>query len=66
MKSLKNLEQCVRCFDLAGQYELSTSAICTILKQMESIKTTKPATGITIIQEIRTSVHEEMERLLLA
>ena len=58
-------EQGVRCVDLARQYERNTSTICTILKQKESIKAINPAKGITIISKLRTSVHEQMERLLL-
>ena len=47
--------------DLARQYERSTSTICTILKQKESIEAIKPAKGITIISKLRTSVHEDAE-----
>ena len=58
-------EQGVRCVDLVRQYKQSTSTICKILKQKESIKTMKPASGITTISKHRTSVHEGMERLML-
>lgn len=58
-------EQGVRVVDLARQYERSTSTICTILKQKDSIKAVKPAKGITIISKRRTSVHEETEDMLL-
>ena len=59
-------EQGVCSSGLARQYEQSTSIICIILKQNESINTIKQAKGIMIILKHRTSVHEEMERLLLA
>lgn len=49
-------EQGVRVSDLARQYERSTSTICTILKQKESIKGITPAKGVKIISKLRTSV----------
>ena len=55
----------VRVSDLALQYERSTSNICTILKQKDAIKSVKTAKGTTIISKLRTSIHDEMERLLL-
>ncbi|XP_066231909.1 zinc finger MYM-type protein 6 isoform X4 [Saccopteryx leptura] len=58
-------ERGVRVADLAKEYDRSTSTICTILKQKESLKAITPAKGIKIISKLRTSVHEEMERLLL-
>uniref|UniRef100_UPI00358F0D9F tigger transposable element-derived protein 1-like isoform X2 n=1 Tax=Myxine glutinosa TaxID=7769 RepID=UPI00358F0D9F len=57
-------ERGVRVVDLAKQYDRSTSTICTILKQKESIKAITPAKGVKIISKLRTSVHEEMEKLL--
>nr|XP_060616130.1 tigger transposable element-derived protein 1-like isoform X1 [Anolis sagrei ordinatus]XP_060616131.1 tigger transposable element-derived protein 1-like isoform X1 [Anolis sagrei ordinatus]XP_060616133.1 tigger transposable element-derived protein 1-like isoform X1 [Anolis sagrei ordinatus]XP_060616134.1 tigger transposable element-derived protein 1-like isoform X1 [Anolis sagrei ordinatus] len=58
-------ERGVRVVDLARQYDRSTSTICSILKQKESIKAITPAKGIKIISKLRTSAHEEMEKLLL-
>ncbi|XP_059549399.1 tigger transposable element-derived protein 1 isoform X1 [Myotis daubentonii] len=58
-------DQGVRVIDLAKQYERSTSTICTILKQKESIQATTPAKGIKIISKQRTSTHENMEKLLM-
>ncbi|XP_067326511.1 probable inactive protein kinase DDB_G0270444 isoform X1 [Anolis sagrei] len=58
-------EQGVRVADLARQYDRNTSTICSILKQKESIKAVAPAKGIKIISKLRTSAHEEMEKLLL-
>ncbi|XP_070268928.1 tigger transposable element-derived protein 1 isoform X2 [Myotis yumanensis] len=58
-------DQGVRVIDLAKQYERSTSTICTILKQKESIQATAPAKGIKIISKQRTSIHENMEKLLM-
>ncbi|XP_070613955.1 tigger transposable element-derived protein 1-like [Erythrolamprus reginae] len=58
-------EKGTRVVDLARKFQRSTSTICTILKQKDILKGVKPAKGATIISELRTSVHEEMERLLL-
>ncbi len=55
----------MRVVDLARQYEHSTSTICTILKQKESIKAITPAKGVKIMSKLRNSVHEKMEKLLL-
>uniref|UniRef100_A0A5F8G8Y5 HTH CENPB-type domain-containing protein n=1 Tax=Monodelphis domestica TaxID=13616 RepID=A0A5F8G8Y5_MONDO len=62
---IKKYERGVRVSDLAKEYDRSTSTICTILKQKELLKVITPAKGIKIISKLRTSVHEEMERLLL-
>ncbi|XP_051783372.1 tigger transposable element-derived protein 1-like isoform X1 [Erpetoichthys calabaricus] len=58
-------DQGVRVVDLAKQYERSTSTICTILKQKKLIKAIMPAKGIKIISKQRTSIHENMEKLLM-
>ncbi|XP_015417010.1 PREDICTED: tigger transposable element-derived protein 1-like [Myotis davidii] len=58
-------DQGVCVIDLAKQYERSTSTTCTILKQKESIQATTPAKGVTIISKQRTSIHENMEKLLM-
>ena len=58
-------ERGVRVVDLAKQYSRSTSTICTILKQKELIKAMTPAKGVKIMSTLRTSVHENMEKLLL-
>jgi hypothetical protein len=58
-------EQGVRVIDLARQYRRGTSMICTVLKQKESIKGITPAKGVTIISKLRTSLHENMEKLLM-
>ncbi|GBM81699.1 Tigger transposable element-derived protein 1 [Araneus ventricosus] len=58
-------EQGVRVPDLARQYGRSTSTICTVLKQKESIKGIAPAKGVTIISKLRSSLHEKMEKLLM-
>ncbi|XP_070607661.1 tigger transposable element-derived protein 1-like [Erythrolamprus reginae] len=46
-------------------FKRSTSTICTILKQTDILKGVKAAKGATIFSQLRTSVHEDMERLLL-
>ncbi|UYV76841.1 TIGD4, partial [Cordylochernes scorpioides] len=58
-------EQGVRVVDLARQYGRSTSMICSVLKRKESIKSVTPAKGLTIISKLRTSLHENMEKLLM-
>ncbi|XP_066940944.1 putative CENPB DNA-binding domain-containing protein 1 [Macrobrachium rosenbergii] len=58
-------DQGVCVMDLARQYNQTTSTICTILKQKESIKAITPAKDVKIISKLRTSAHEEMEKLLL-
>ncbi|UYV60552.1 hypothetical protein LAZ67_1001480 [Cordylochernes scorpioides] len=58
-------EQGVRVVDLSRQYGRSTSMICSVLKRKESIKSVTPAKGLTIISKLRTSLHENMEILLM-
>ncbi|GFY74831.1 tigger transposable element-derived protein 1 [Trichonephila inaurata madagascariensis] len=55
----------VRVVDLSRQYGRSTSMICSVLKRKESIKSVTPAKGLTIISKLRTSLHENMEKLLM-
>ncbi|GBM58246.1 Tigger transposable element-derived protein 1 [Araneus ventricosus] len=57
---IKKNQQGVRVADLARQYGRSTSTICTVLKQKESIKGITPAKGVTIISKLRSSLHEKM------
>ncbi|XP_064101254.1 tigger transposable element-derived protein 1-like [Macrobrachium nipponense] len=57
-------EQGMRVKELAKHYNCTTSTICTILKQKESLKKIKPAKGVKIISKHRTDVHEKMENLL--
>ncbi|GFY55186.1 lachesin [Trichonephila inaurata madagascariensis] len=58
-------EQGVRVVDLSRQYGRSTSMICSVLKRKESIKSVTPAKGLTIISKLRTSLHENMEKVLM-
>ncbi|UYV64177.1 K02A2.6-like [Cordylochernes scorpioides] len=58
-------EQGVRVVDLSRQYGRSTSMICSVLKRKESIKSVTPAKGLMIISKVRTSLHENMEKLLM-
>ncbi|UYV70732.1 hypothetical protein LAZ67_8000400 [Cordylochernes scorpioides] len=58
-------EQGVRVVDLSRQYGRSTSMICSVLKRKESIKSVTPAKGLTIISKLLTSLHENMEKLLM-
>lgn len=64
-KIIEKYDQGVRVVDLAKQYDRSTSTICTILKQKELIKAITPAKGVKIISKQRTSIHENMEKLLM-
>ncbi|GIY00811.1 hypothetical protein CDAR_76231 [Caerostris darwini] len=58
-------EQAVRVVDLSRQYVRSTSMICSVLKRKESIKSVTPAKGLTIISKLRTTLHENIEKLLM-
>ncbi|XP_066240889.1 tigger transposable element-derived protein 1-like isoform X1 [Saccopteryx leptura] len=58
-------ERGVRVIELARLYNRNTSTICTILKQKDAIKSANPAKGTTILSQLRTNIHEEMEKLLL-
>ncbi|GFY37126.1 tigger transposable element-derived protein 1 [Trichonephila inaurata madagascariensis] len=58
-------EQGVRVVDLSRQYGRSTSMICSVLKRKKSLKSVTPAKGFTIISKLRTSLHENMEKLLM-
>ncbi|GIY07058.1 hypothetical protein CDAR_282281 [Caerostris darwini] len=58
-------EQDVQVVDLSRQYGRSTSMICSVLKRKESIKSVTPAKGLTIISKLRTTLHENMEKLLM-
>ncbi|XP_064109669.1 tigger transposable element-derived protein 1-like [Macrobrachium nipponense] len=49
---------------MSKHYNCTTSTICTILKQKESLKKIKPAKGVKIISKRHTAVHEMMENLL--
>ncbi|XP_068214426.1 putative CENPB DNA-binding domain-containing protein 1 [Palaemon carinicauda] len=57
-------ESGVRVSKLACQYERSTSTICTILKQKDAIKSTKPSKGVTILSKLNSDIHDKMEWLL--
>ncbi|XP_068250831.1 putative CENPB DNA-binding domain-containing protein 1 [Palaemon carinicauda] len=58
-------ESGVRVTEPARHYKSSTSTICTILKQKDAIKSTKPSKGVTILSKLRSDIHDEMERLFL-
>ncbi|UYV79752.1 hypothetical protein LAZ67_18000559 [Cordylochernes scorpioides] len=58
-------EQGVRVVDMSRQYGRSTSMICSVLKRKESINSVTPAKGLMIISKLRTSLHENMEKLLM-
>uniref|UniRef100_A0A3Q0T0S5 HTH CENPB-type domain-containing protein n=1 Tax=Amphilophus citrinellus TaxID=61819 RepID=A0A3Q0T0S5_AMPCI len=58
-------EQGMRVIELARLYDRSTLTICTILKQKDTIKSARLAKGTRILSQLRSTVHEEMEKLLL-
>lgn len=62
---IEKYEKGIRLVDLAKQYGRNPSTIGTILKQKEAIKATTPSKGLSIMSKRRSSVHDEMERLLL-
>ena len=62
---IEKYEKGIRLVDLAKQYGRNPSTIRTILKQKEAIKATTPSKGLSIMSKRRSSVHDEMERLLL-
>ena len=45
-------ERGVRVVELVREFERSTSTICTILKQKDSLKAITPAKGVTIISKM--------------
>jgi len=52
-------ENCVRVSDLATQFGMAKSTICTILKNRESIKKADVARGVTVITKLRSQMIEE-------
>jgi len=58
-------ENGVRVSDLATQFGMAKSTICTILKKRETIKKADVARGVTVITKQRSQTIEEMEKLLL-
>ncbi|GFX35356.1 tigger transposable element-derived protein 1 [Trichonephila clavipes] len=53
--------------DVARQYGLNRSAVCTILAKKDITKNTRAAEGVTKItsEKQRSAIHDKMERLLL-
>ncbi|GFV61014.1 tigger transposable element-derived protein 1-like protein [Trichonephila clavipes] len=53
--------------DVARQYGLNRSTVCTILAKKDIIKQTQAAEGVTKITSAkqRSAIHDKMERLLL-
>ena len=54
-----------RVSELVKEYGRSSSTICTILKQKETIKKISASKGLAIISKRRNNIHDEMEKLLL-
>ena len=55
----------MRVIELTKLYNHSMSMICTLLKQKDAIENATSAKGTTILSQLRTDFHEEMEKLLL-
>ena len=58
-------ENGVRVFDLATQFGMAKSTICTILENRETIKKADVARGVTVITKQRSQTIGEVEKLLL-
>ncbi|XP_064090869.1 tigger transposable element-derived protein 1-like [Macrobrachium nipponense] len=58
-------ESGVRVTELARQYGRSTSTICTILKQEDAIKSTKPSKGLTILSQLHSETDTEIDHNLV-
>ena len=62
---IEKYERGMRLSDIAKEYGRNPSTIGTLLKQKEAIKATTPSKGLSVISKKRSSVNDEMERLLL-
>ncbi|GCC19040.1 hypothetical protein chiPu_0018184 [Chiloscyllium punctatum] len=51
--------------DLAMQYKMAKSTICTILKNKEALKAADVAKGVTILTKQRPNLLDEVEKLLV-
>ena len=51
--------------DLATQFGMAKSTICTVLKNRETIKKANVARGVTVLTKQRLQTIEEVEKLLL-
>lgn len=58
-------EKGIRLVDLAKEYGRNISTIATVLKQKGAIKAATPSKGLSVISKRRSTVNDEMERLLL-
>ena len=62
---ISKYENGVRVSDLATQFGMVKSTVCTILKNRETIKKADVARGVTVITKQRSQTIEEVEKLLL-
>ncbi|BFZ13884.1 hypothetical protein BsWGS_16923 [Bradybaena similaris] len=62
---INKYEKGIRLVDLAIEYGRNPSTIGTILKQKKALKAATPSKGPSIMSKRRSSVHDEMGRLLL-
>jgi len=62
-KEIAKHENGVRVSDLATQFGMAKSTICTILKNRETIKKADVARGVTVITKQRSQTTEEVEKM---
>ncbi|XP_076357961.1 putative CENPB DNA-binding domain-containing protein 1 isoform X1 [Tachypleus tridentatus] len=62
---IANYESGVRVSELATQFGMAKSTVCTILKNKEVIKEADVAKGVTVLTKQRSQIMEEVEKLLL-
>ncbi|XP_068240140.1 putative CENPB DNA-binding domain-containing protein 1 [Palaemon carinicauda] len=65
LEIFKKYEEGPRMGLLFSAYGLNQLAIGTIIKNKEAIKASKSSKGMTVLASERTSINDEMERLLL-
>ena len=58
-------ENGVRVSDLAAEYSMAKSTICTVIKNKQVIKVADDAKGVTVISKQRPPILEEVEKLVL-
>lgn len=64
-KIIRKHEKGVRVTDLASQFGLPKSTICTILKNKDAIKRSNVAQGVKILTKQRSQIIDEVEKRLL-
>ncbi|XP_068238424.1 tigger transposable element-derived protein 1-like [Palaemon carinicauda] len=65
LEIIKKYEEGMRIVTLTNTYGRNQSTMDTIIKNKEAIKASKSSKGMTVLASGRTSINDEMERLLL-